>query len=123
MPPDFLANSFRTSQVADTTRKATMTSAPPVSPMTQNPQYSTTTTTRPFTGNSQILTFPRNSQIPTFPGNSQMPTFHMPNASVDPLPTHQRLMTQLGYVNPMITPNYQPSAGLTPMNANNGWIG
>jgi len=73
--------------------------------MTQNPQYSTTTTARPFTG------------------NSQMPTFQIPNASGDPLPTHQRFMTQTGYVNPMMTSNYQPSAGLTPMNINNGWPG
>jgi hypothetical protein len=37
MPPDFMANSSGTSQVADVTGKAPMTSAPPVSPMTQNP--------------------------------------------------------------------------------------
>ena len=102
MPPDFMANSSRTSQVADVTRKAPMTLAPPVSPMTQNPQYSTTTTARPFTG------------------NSQMPTFQMPNTSADPMPTHQRFMSQTGYVNPMMIPNYQPSAGPTPMNVNNG---
>jgi len=41
--------------------------------MTQNPQYSTTTTARPFTRNSQI------------------PTFQMPNASADPMPTHQKV--------------------------------
>jgi len=105
MPPDFLANSSRTSHVADMTGKAPMTSVPPVSPMTQNPQYSTTTTARPLTG------------------NFQMPTFQMPIASADPLPTHQRFMTQTGYVNPMIIPNYQPSAGSTPMNANTGWTG
>jgi len=105
MPPDFGANSSGTSQAADATDKAPMTSAPPVSPMTQNPQYSTTTTAGPFTG------------------NSQMPTFQMPNASVDPLPTHQRFMTQPGYVNSMMVPNYQPSAGPTPMNVNNGWTG
>jgi hypothetical protein len=57
MPPDFGANSSRTSQVAHTAGKAPMASAPPVSPMTQNPHYSTTTTARPFTGNSQIPTF------------------------------------------------------------------
>jgi len=34
MPPDFMANSSGTSQVADMTGKAPMTSAPPVSPMT-----------------------------------------------------------------------------------------
>jgi len=71
--------------------------------MTQNPQYSTTTTARPFTGNSQV------------------PTFQMPNASADPMPTQQRFMTQPGYVNPMMMPNYQPSVGPTPMNVNNGW--
>jgi len=71
MPPEFFANSSRTSQMADLAGKAPMTSAPPVSPMTQIPQYSTTTTTRPVTGNFQV------------------PTFHMPNAnsSADPLPT------------------------------------
>jgi hypothetical protein len=105
MPPDFFASSSGTSQVADVTGKAPMTSAPPVSPMTQNPQYSTTTTVRPVTA------------------NFQMPTFQMPNASTDPLPTHQRFMTQAGYVNPIMTPNYQPSAGPTSMNTNNGWIG
>ena len=103
MPPEFFANSSGTSQVADLTGKAPLTSAPPVSPMTQNPQYSTTTTVRPVTG------------------NFQMPMFQMPNASANPLPTHQRFMTQTGYVNPMMTPNYQPLAGPTPMNANNGW--
>jgi len=88
MPPEFIANSFGTSHVADMTGKAPMTTAPPVSPMTQNPQYSTTTTARPFTE------------------NSQMPTFQMPNASADPMPTHQRFMTQPGYVNSMMVPNY-----------------
>jgi len=105
MPSDFGANSSGTSQVADTTGKVPMASAPPVSPMTQNPQYSTTTTTRPFIG------------------NSQMPTFQMLNASADPLPMHQRFMTQPGYVNSMMVPNYQPSAGPTLMNVNNGWTG
>jgi len=32
-------------------------------------------------------------------------------------------MTQAGYVNPVMTPNYQPSVGPAPMNANNGWTG
>jgi len=105
MPSDFFANSSETSQVADVTGKAPMTSAPPVSLMTQNPQYSTTTTMRPVTG------------------NFQMSTFQTPNASADPLPTHQMFMTQAGYVNPMMTPNYQPSAGPMPMKANNGWTG
>jgi hypothetical protein len=73
--------------------------------MTQNPQYSTTTTSRPFTGNSQV------------------PTFQMPNASPDPMPTQQRFMTQQGYVNSMMMPNYQPSAGPMLMNVNNGWTG
>jgi len=57
MPPDFGANSSGTSQVADVTGEAPMTSSPLVSPMAQNPQYSTTTTARPFTGNSQMPTF------------------------------------------------------------------
>ena len=99
MPLEFMANSSGTSQVAGTTGKVPMASAPPVSPMTQNPQYSTTTTARQFTGNSQI------------------PTFKMPNASADPMPTHQMFMTQPGYVNSMMMPNYQP----TPMNVNHGW--
>ena len=47
----------------------------------------------------------------------------MPNATVDPLPTHQRFMTQRGYVNSMMTTNYQPSVGPTLMNVNNGWTG
>jgi len=98
MPPDFLANNYGTSQVADLTGKAPVTLAPPVSPMTQNPQYSMT-------------------------GSFQMPTFHVPNASTDLLPMHQRFMTQIGYINPMMTPNYQPSAGPMPMNVNNGWTG
>jgi len=57
MPPDLVANSSETSQVADVTGKAPMTSAPLVSLMTQNPQYSTTTTARPLTGNFQMPTF------------------------------------------------------------------
>jgi len=52
-----------------------------------------------------------------------MPIFQMPNTSVDPLPMHQRFMAQTGYVNPMMTPNYQPSAGPMSMNVNNGWTG
>jgi len=47
----------------------------------------------------------------------------MPNASVDPMPTQQRFMTQPGYVNSMMMPNYQSSAGPMPMNANSGWTG
>jgi len=103
MPPEFIANNSGTSQVADMSGKAPMALAPLVSPMTQNPQYSTTTTARPFTGNSQVS------------------TFQMPNASADPMPTQQRFMTQPGYVNSMMMPNYQSSAGPTPMNVNNGW--
>jgi len=105
MPPKFLANSSGTSQVTDLAGKAPMTSAPPVSPMTQIHQYSTTTTARPVTR------------------NSQMPTFKMPNAnlSANPLPTQQRLVTQIGYANPAMTANYQPSTGHMLMNANNGW--
>jgi len=52
-----------------------------------------------------------------------MPTFQIPTASADPLPTHQTFITQTGYVNPVMIPNYQPSAGPTPMNVNNGWTG
>ena len=102
MPPEFMANSSGTPQVADMTGKAPMASVSLVSPMSQNPQYSTTTTAKPFTGNSHIL------------------TFQMPNASADPMPTQQRFMTQSGYVNSMMMPNYQPSAGPTPTNVNNG---
>jgi len=87
------------------TGKAPMASPPPGSLMTQNPKYSATTTARPFTE------------------NSQMPTFQMPNSSADPMPTQQRFTTQPGYVNSMMMPNYQPSAGPTPMNVNNGWTG
>jgi len=52
-----------------------------------------------------------------------MPTFQIPKALVDLLPTHQRFMTQIGYLKLMMTPNYQPSAGPTLMNVNNGWTG
>jgi len=69
MPPEFMANSSGTSQAANMTGKAPMTSAPPGSPKPQNPQDSTATTARPFTG------------------NSQMPMFQMPNASADSMPT------------------------------------
>jgi len=69
MPPEFMAKSPGTSQVADVTGKAPMTSTPPNPPMNQNPHYSTTTTARPYTGNSQA------------------PTFQMPNASADSMPT------------------------------------
>jgi len=82
-----------------------MASAPPNMPMNQSPQYTTTTTARPYTGNSQA------------------PTFQMPNASVDSMLMQQRLMTQPGYVNSMMMPNYQSSAGPMPMNANSGWLG
>ena len=82
-----------------------MASAPPYMPLNQSPQYTTTTTARPYTRNSQV------------------PTFQMPNASVDLEPTQQRFMTQPGYVNSMMMPNYQSSAGPVPMNANSGWPG
>ena len=94
-----------TSQVADVTGKAPMASAPPNPPMNQSPQYTTTTTARPYTRNSQA------------------PTFQMPNASADPMPMHQRFMTQPGYVNSMMMPNYQSSAGPMLMNANSGRTG
>ena len=80
-----------------------MTSAPPSMPMNQSPQYTTTTTARPYTGNSQA------------------PTFQMPNASANSMLMQQRFVTQPGYVNSMIMPNYQSSAGPMPMNANIGW--
>jgi len=105
MPPELMAKSPGTSQVANVTGKAPMASAPPNPPMNQNPQYSTTTTARPYTGNSQA------------------PTFQMPNASADPMSTQQRFMTQPGYVNSMMMPNYQSSAGPMLMNANSGWTG
>jgi len=105
MPPELMVKTLGTSQVADVTGKAPMTSAPPNLPMNQNPQNSTTTTARSYTRNSQA------------------PTFQMPNASADPIPTQQRFMTQLGYVNSMMMPNYQSSADPMPMNANSGWTG
>ena len=107
MPPEFFANSSRTSQITDLAGKTPMPSAPSVSPMTQVPHYSTITTARPITRNFQV------------------PIFQMPNAnsSANPLPTQQRFMSQAGYVNLAVTTNYQPSAGLVPMNTNNGWTG
>jgi len=57
MPPEFFANSSGTSQVADVTGKALMTSAPLESLMAQNPQYSTTTTVGPLTGNFEMPMF------------------------------------------------------------------
>ena len=107
MPPEFFANSFGTSQVTDLAGKAPMTSAPPVLPMRQIPQYSTVTTARPVTG------------------NFQMPMFQMPNTNslVALLPMQHRFMTQTGYVNLIVSANYQPSARPVPMNANNGWTG
>jgi len=69
MPPEMMAKTLGTSQVADVIGKAPMASAPPNLPMNQSPQYTTTTTTRPYIGNSQA------------------PTFQMPNASADPMST------------------------------------
>jgi len=80
-----------------------MASAPPNMPMSQSPQYTTTTTARSYTGNSQA------------------PMFQMPNASADSMLMQQRFLTQPEYVNSMIMPNYQSSAGPMPMNANSGW--
>jgi len=94
-----------TSQTTDVRGKAPMASAPPSMLMNQSPQYTTTTTARPYTGNSQA------------------PTFQMPNASADSMLMQQRFMTQLGYVNSMMMPNYQSSAGPMLMNANSGWLG
>jgi len=105
MPPEYLLKTLGTSQAADMRGKAPMASAPPNMPMNQSPQYNTTTTARPYTGNSQA------------------PTFQMPNASADSMLTQQRFMTQLGYVNSMMMPNYQSSAGPMPMNASSGWLG
>jgi hypothetical protein len=106
MPLEFLSNNYG-SQMGDITGKAPIPSAPPVSPMTQVPEYSTTTTMRPVAGNFQML------------------TFQAPNGSpwANPLPTQQRFMSQVGYVNSAMTANYQPSASFVPMNANNGWLG
>jgi len=105
MPPNLMAKTLGTSQVADLTGKAPMASVPPNPPMKQSPQYTTTTTARPYTGNSQA------------------PMFQMPNASADSMSTQQRFMTQPGYVNSMMMPNFQPSAGFMLMNANSGWTG
>ena len=105
MPPNLMAKTLGTSQVADLTGKAPMASVPPNPPMNQSPQYTTTTTARPYTGNFQV------------------PTFQMPNASADSMPTQQRFMTQPGYVNSMMMPNYQSSVGLMPMNPSSGWTG
>ena len=105
MPPEMMLKTPGTSQVADLTGKAPMASAPPNPPMNQSPQYTTTTTARPHTGNSQA------------------PTFQMPNASANSMPTQQRFMTQPGYVNSMMMPNFQPSARFMLMNANSEWTG
>jgi len=103
MPPELTLKTRSTSQTADVRGKAPMASAPPNMPMNQSPQYTTTTTARPYTGNSQA------------------PMFQMPNASADSMPTQQGFMTQSGYINSMMMPNYQTSAGSMPMNANSGW--
>jgi len=105
MPPEFTLKTPGTSQAADMRGKAPMASAPPNMPMNQSPQYTTTTTARPYTGNSQAA------------------TFQMPNASADSMLMQQRFMTQPGYVNSMMIPNYQSSAGPMPMNANSGGLG
>ena len=105
MPPEMMLKTPGTSQVADTRGKAPVASAPPNLPMNQSPQYTTTTTARPYTRNSQA------------------PMFQMPNASADLERTQLRFMTKPGYVNSMMMPNYQSSAGPMPMNANSGWPG
>jgi len=99
MPPEYLKTPG-TSQATDMRGKAPMASTPLNMPMNQSPQYTTTTTARPYTRNSQA------------------PTFQMPNASADTMLMQQRSMTQPGYVNSMMMPNYQSSAGPMPMNAN-----
>jgi len=103
MPPELTLKTPSTSQTADVRGKAPMASAPPNMPMNQSPQYTTTPTARPYTGNSQA------------------PTFQVPNVSADSMSMQQRFMTQSGYVNSMMMPNYQTSAGSMPMNANGGW--
>jgi len=103
MPLEMMLKTPGTSQMADTRGKAPMALAPPNLLMNQSPQYTTTTTTRPYTGNSQA------------------PTFQLPNASTDSMPTQQRFMTQPGYVNTMMMPSLQPSAGFMPINAKSGW--
>jgi len=102
MPPELAPG---TSQTTDMRGKTPMASAPPNIPMNQSPQYTTTTAARPYTGNSQT------------------PAFQMPNASADSMLMQQRSMAQSGYVNSMMIPNYQTSAGPMPMNANIGWLG
>jgi len=77
-----------TSQTTDMRGKAPMASIPPNLPMNQSLQYTTTTTARPYTGNSQA------------------PTFQMPNASADSMSTQQGFITQPGYVNSMMIPNF-----------------
>ena len=104
MPPEYWKTPG-TSKAAEVRGKAPMASAPISMPINQSPQYTTTTTARPYTGNSQA------------------PTFQMPNASADSMLMQQRFMTQPGYVNSMMMPNYQSSAGPMPMNANSGWLG
>jgi len=89
MPHEMMLKTPGTSQTADMRGKAPLASAPPNMPMNQSPQYTTTTTTRPYTGNSQD------------------PTFQMPNVSADSMPMQQRFMTQPGYVNSMMMPNYE----------------
>jgi len=105
MHPEYLLKTPGTSQAADMRGKTPMASAPPNMLMNQSPQYTTNTTTRPYTGNSQA------------------PTFQMPNASADSMLTQQRFMTQPRYVNSIMMPNYQSSAGPMPMNANSEWLG
>jgi len=82
-----------------------MASAPPDMMMNQSSQYTTTIAAGPYTGNSQA------------------PTFQMPNVSADSMLMQQRFMTQPGYVNSMMMPNYQSLAGPMPMNVNSGWLG
>ena len=105
MPPEFMAKNSGTSQAADVTGKATMASAPPGPPMTQNPSI------------LQLLL------QDLLLGILKCQCSRCLNASADPMSMQQRFMTQPGYVNSMMMPNYQSSAGPTLMNVNNGWTG
>ena len=104
MPPEFMAKNSGTSQAADVTGKAPMASAPPGPPMTQNPSI------------LQLLL------QDLLLGILKCQCSRCLNGSADLMSMQQRFMTQPGYVNSMMIPNYQSSAGPTLMNVNNGWM-